>query len=306
MMELIKNTNIDFMGLRKIAFAISGVLVALSIVALVQISRGQANLGIDLAGGTSLQLKFKTPLDLDKARGVLGQAGLGHAGLQWVEGENLLLVKVAQKGKDEKMVAEAVVNALKSGFPDNQPTVESVSEIGPAVGQKLRGDALLAMLVSAVAIIGYLAYRFEFKFGVGAAIATFHDIAAMLAIFYLLGREIDLLFITALLTIGGYSLTDTVVVFDRIRENMHMRKKGSFYDTINYSVNEVLSRTIVTSLTVFITCLALLFFGGVVLKDFALALTIGVVIGTYSSIFVASPVVAALKGEGKVEVKGQG
>ncbi len=304
MIELIKGTKIDFMGLRRIAFGFSGLLLLLCIVALVQISRGQANLGIDLAGGTSLQLKFKAPIDLEKARTVLGQAGLGHAGLQWVEGENILLVKVAAKGKEEKMVATSVVNALKSGIPDNQPSVESVAEIGPAVGRKLRSDALLAMLVSALAIIGYLAYRFEFKFGVGAAIATFHDIAAMIAIFYLLGREMDLLFITALLTIGGYSLTDTVVVFDRIRENIRLRKKGNFYDTINFSVNEVLSRTIVTSLTVFITCLALLFFGGVVLKDFALALTIGVVIGTYSSIFVASPVVAMLKGEGKAEVKG--
>ncbi len=304
MIELIKGTNIDFMGLRKIAFAVSGIMILLCAVALVQISRGHGNLGIDLAGGTSLQLKFKAPIDLEKARGLLGTAGLGHAGLQWVAGENILLVKVAAKGKEEKMVAAAVVDALKKGMPENQPSVESIAEIGPAVGQKLRGDALLAMLVSALAIIGYLAYRFEFKFGVGAAIATFHDIAAMVAIFFLLGREMDLLFITALLTIGGYSLTDTVVVFDRIRENIRLRKKGNFYDTINFSVNEVLSRTIVTSLTVFITCLALLFFGGVVLKDFALALTIGVVIGTYSSIFVASPVVAMLKGEGKVEVKG--
>ena len=304
MIELIKGTNIDFMGLRKIAFAFSGALILLCVFALVQIYRGQGNLGIDLAGGTSLQLKFKTPVDLEKARTVLGSAGLAHAGLQWVEGENILLVKVAAKGKEEKMVAAAVVTALKKGIPENQPSVESVAEIGPAVGQKLRSDALLAMLVSAIAIIGYLAYRFEFKFGVGAAIATFHDIAAMTGIFFLLGREMDLLFITALLTIGGYSLTDTVVVFDRIRENMRLRKKGNFYDTINHSVNEVLSRTIVTSLTVFFTCLALLFFGGVVLKDFALALSIGVVIGTYSSIFVASPVVAFLKGERKVEVKG--
>jgi preprotein translocase subunit SecF len=304
MIELIKNTNIDFMGIRKIAFAVSGTVAILCIFALIQIYRGQANLGIDLAGGTSLQLKFKAPIDLDKARGMLGDAGLGHAGLQWVSGENILLVKVAAKGKEEKMVAAAVVDALKKGMPDNQPSVESIAEIGPAVGHKLRNDAFFALLVSAAAIIGYIAYRFEFKFGVGAAIATFHDIAAMVAVFYILGREMDLLFITALLTIGGYSLTDTVVVFDRVRENLRLRKKGNFYDTVNHSVNEVLSRTIVTSLTVFITCLALLFFGGVVLKEFALALTIGVVVGTYSSVFVACPIVALLKGESKVEVKG--
>lgn len=303
MIELIKHTNIDFMGIRKIAFAVSATVVLLCIFALVQVWRGKANLGIDLAGGTSLQLKFKAPVELDKARSILGNAGLGHAALQWVEGENILLVKVAQKGKEEKMVADQVVAGLKAGFPDNQPSVESVAEIGPAVGKKLRNDAFFALLVSAVAIIAYLGYRFEFKFGVGAALATFHDIAAMIVVFYFLGREMDLLFITALLTIGGYSLTDTVVVFDRVRENLHLRRKGNFYDTVNFSVNEVLSRTIVTSLTVFITCLSLLFFGGVVLKDFALALTVGVVVGTYSSVFVACPVVAALKGESKVEVK---
>ncbi|HEY5997320.1 MAG TPA: protein translocase subunit SecF [Candidatus Deferrimicrobiaceae bacterium] len=297
MIELVKNTKIDFMGMRKIAFAVSGLFLILCVVALVQIYRGNANLGIDLAGGTSLQLKFKAPIDLDKARAILGEAGYGHAGLQWVEGENILLVKVAQKGQEEKMVASGVVGALTKGMPDNLPSTESVSEIGPAVGQKLRNDAFFALAVSALAIIGYLGYRFEFKFGVAAAIATFHDIAAMTAIFYLLGREMDLLFITALLTIGGYSLTDTVVVFDRIRENLRLRKKGNFYDTINFSINEVLSRTIVTSLTVFITCLSLLFFGGVVLKDFALALSIGILVGTYSSIFVASPLIAIMKGE---------
>jgi preprotein translocase SecF subunit len=192
---------------------------------------------------------------------------------------------------------------LRQKFPDNPGTVESVAEIGPAIGRKLRSDAVLALAVSALAIIVYLAWRFEFKFGVAAAIATFHDVAALVGIFYLLGKEMDLLFITALLTIGGYSLTDTVVVFDRIRENIRLRKKGTFSETINLSVNEVLSRTVVTSLTVFLTCLSLLFFGGVVLKEFSLALSIGVVVGTYSSIFVASPIVAIWRGEKMVEVK---
>jgi preprotein translocase SecF subunit len=201
------------------------------------------------------------------------------------------------------MVSDQVVNLLRQSFPDNPATVESVSEIGPAIGRKLRSDALLAMVVSAIAIIVYLAWRFEFKFGVAAAIATFHDVAAVVGIFYVLGREMDLLFITALLTIAGYSLTDTVVIFDRIRENIRLRKKTTFSETINLSVNEVLSRTLITTLTVLLTCISLLFFGGVVLKEFALALTIGLVVGTYSSIFVASPVVAAWRGEKMTEVK---
>jgi len=305
MMELVKNTKIDFMGLKKYAFAFSAALTLLGIVGTVQVYRGQANLGIDLAGGTSMQLRFQKPVAMDEVRALLAKAGHGEATLQGVPGENILLVKLRAHGKaEEKMVAEPVVNLLKSSLAGNPFTVESVSEIGPAIGHKLRQDAALALLVSAIAIIVYLAWRFELKFGVAAAIATFHDIFAMVGIFYILGIEKDLLFITALLTIGGYSLTDTVVVFDRIRENIRLRKRGTFSDTINLSVNEVLSRTIVTSLTVFLATISLLFFGGIVLRNFALALAIGILIGTYSSIFVASPVVALWRGEKMTEVKG--
>jgi len=303
MMELIRNTNINFMGIKKYAFAFSGVLVLLGLFGVVQSYRGRANMGIDLAGGTSIQLKFQKPVSMDQVRQLLTAAGHGEANLQEVPGENILIIKVGARGKEEKMVSDQVLNLLRQKFPDNPATTESVAEIGPAIGRKLRSDAILALAVSALAIVVYLAWRFEFKFGVAAAIATFHDVAALVGIFYLLGKEMDLLFITALLTIGGYSLTDTVVVFDRIRENIRLRKKGTFSETINLSVNEVLSRTVVTSLTVFLTCVALLFFGGVVLKEFALALTIGVVVGTYSSVFVASPIVAIWRGEKMVEVK---
>ena len=304
MIELVKNTKIDFMGLKKYAFSFSAVLVILGIVGTVQIYRGKANLGIDLAGGTSIQLKFQKPFSMDEIRSLLAKAGHGEATLQEVSGENILLVKLRALGKqDEKMVAEPMVNLLRQSLPGNPFVVESVSEIGPAIGHKLRQDAELAMLISALAIIIYLAWRFEFKFGVAAAIATFHDIFALVGIFWILGIEMDLLFITALLTVGGYSLTDTVVVFDRIRENIRLRKKGTFSETINLSVNEVLSRTIVTSLTVFIAVVTLLIFGGMVLRNFALALAIGIVIGTYSSIFVASPVVALWRGEKMTAVK---
>jgi len=304
MIELVKNTKIDFMGLKKYAFAFSAAMVILGIVGTVQIYRGKANLGIDLAGGTSIQLKFQKPFSMDEIRSLLAKAGHGEATLQEVSGENILLVKLRALGKqDEKMVADPMVKLLRQSLPGNPFVVESVSEIGPAIGHKLRQDAELAMLVSALAIILYLAWRFEFKFGVAAAIATFHDIFALVGIFWILGIEKDLLFITALLTVGGYSLTDTVVVFDRIRENIRLRKKGTFSETINVSVNEVLSRTIVTSMTVFIAVVTLLAFGGIVLRNFALALAIGIVIGTYSSIFVASPVVALWRGEKMTEVK---
>jgi len=304
MIELVKNTKIDFMGLKKYAFSFSAILVILGIVGTVQIYRGKANLGIDLAGGTSIQLKFQKTFSMDEIRSLLANAGHGEATLQEVSGENILLVKLRALGKeDEKMVADPMVNLLRQSLPGNPFVVESVSEIGPAIGHKLRRDAELALLISALAIIIYLAWRFEFKFGVAAAIATFHDIFAIVGIFWALGIEMDLLFITALLTIGGYSLTDTVVVFDRIRENIRLRKKGTFSETINLSVNEVLSRTIVTSMTVFIAVITLLIFGGLVLRNFAVALAMGIVVGTYSSIFVASPVVAIWRGEKMTEVK---
>ncbi len=276
MIELVKNTKIDFMSLKKYAFSLSAFLVILGIVGTVQIYRGGANLGIDLAGGTSLQLKFQKSFSMNEIRSLLAKAGHGEATLQEVPGENILLVKLGTSGQqEEKMVADPVVNLLRQSLPGNPFVVESVSEIGPAIGHKLRRDAALALLVSALAIILYLAWRFEFKFGVAAAIATFHDILIVVGIFWALGIEIDLLFITALLTIGGYSLTDTVVVFDRIRENIRFRKKKTFSDVINLSVNEVLSRTIITSLTTFVAVVSLIVFGGIVLRNFALALAIG-------------------------------
>ena len=304
MIELVKNPKYDFMSIRNYAFMFSAVLLILGIIGTVQIFRGKANLGIDLAGGTSIQVKFQKPFAMDEIRSLLTQAGHGEATLQKVEGENILLIKLrSETGREERMVADPVLKLLREKLPGNPFAVESVSEIGPAIGHKLRQDATWALAISALAIIIYLAWRFEFKFGVTAAIATFHDIFAMVGIFWVLGIEQDLLFITALLTIGGYSLTDTVVIFDRIRENIRLRKRNSFSETINLSVNDVLSRSIVTSLTLLLAVLALLFFGGDVLRNFALALVIGLLIGSYSSVFVAGPMLVLWRGEKMTEVK---
>ncbi len=303
MMELIRKTDIDFMGVRRYTLMISGALILLGLYGIFQIFTGRANLGIEIAGGTSIQVRFERPVGMEEVRKMLTAEGFGEASLQEVPGENILIIKVGTKGKGEQMVGDRTVELLRKRFPGNPLTVESMSEIGPAIGKKLRTDALFALAVSALAIVIYLAWRFEFKFGVAATIATFHDVVTLVGIFTLLGKEIDLLFITALLTIGGYSLTDTVVVFDRIRENIRLRKKGTFSETINLSVNEVLSRTVITSLTTFLACLSLLFLGGIVLRDFALALALGVVVGTYSSVFVASPIVAVWRGEKMIQVK---
>jgi len=304
MIELVKDPKYDFMAVKNYAFAFSAVLMILGIVGTVQIFRGQANLGIDLSGGTSIQLKFQQPFAMDKIRSQLSAAGHGEAQLQGVEGENILLVKLrAREGMEERMVAEPVLKLFREKMPENPFTVESISEIGPAIGHKLRQDATWALGISFLAIIIYLAWRFEFKFGVTATVVTFHDIFSMVGIFWVLGLEQDLLFITALLTIGGYSLTDTVVIFDRIRENIRLRKKGTFSETINLSVNEVLSRSLVTGFTVILAVLALLIFGGDVLRNFSLALLIGLVIGSYSSIFVAGPMLVLWRGEKMSEVK---
>ena len=181
--------------------------------------------------------------------------------------------------------------------------MDSTTEIGPKVGKSLQHDTLIAVIISAIGMILYIAWRFEFSFGVAACIATYHDVLVVLGVFFVLGKEVNLLLVTALLTLGGYSLTDTVVVYDRIRENLRLRTKDPLDVVMNGSINEVLSRTIVTSSTVFLVCLALFFFGGEVLHDFSFALLIGVVVGTYSSVFVASPIVYEWRKGKKIRIR---
>ncbi len=288
MFEILGKTTIDFMGKRTMAFLFSGILVFIGLVALIQIGRGQANLGIDFAGGSAVQLKFEKPFAIESIRKILEGNGLGHAELQEFVSENKLLIRVKTSNTIEEKVAERAVATLGKEMPDNKFTVESTTEIGPTIGRKLQQDAMIAVLISFAGIILYIAVRFRFVFGVAAALATFHDVLAVLGLFYLLDKEITLLVVTALLTLAGYSLTDTVVVFDRIRENLRSRRREPMEQVINGAINQVLSRTIVTSLTVVLVLIPLVVAGGEVLHDFAMALLVGVIFGTYSSIFVAS------------------
>lgn len=289
MLEILGKTNIDFMGKRRYAFLFSGIMVLLGIIALVQIGRGAANLGIDFAGGTAVQLKFDQPIRIDEARKALESNGLGNAELQEFGQDNKLLIRVKASTTIEEKTAEKVVAVFTKEFPANKFVVDATTEIGPTIGKKLQEDALVAIAISFAGIILYIAARFEFRFGIAAALATFHDVLAVLGAFYALDKEITLLVVTALLTLAGYSLTDTVVVFDRIRENLRLRRRESEETMINNAVNQVLSRTIVTSLTVVLVLIPLTLFGGEVLHDFSLALLWGVIFGTYSSVFVASP-----------------
>ncbi|MCP9440694.1 MAG: protein translocase subunit SecF [Nitrospira sp.] len=297
MFEIVGKTDIDFMGKRKITFALSGLMVALGLVAVIQIARGAANLGIDFAGGTAVQLKFDQAIRIDEARKALESNGVGNAELQEFGEDNKLLVRVKTSTTIEEKIAERIVGVFAKEFPNNPFVVDSTTEIGPTIGKKLQEDALIAILISFAGIIMYIAARFELRFGVAAALATFHDVLAVLGAFYVLDKEITLLIVTALLTLAGYSLTDTVVVFDRIRENLKVRRRESEEATINNAVNQVLSRTIVTSLTVILVLIPLTIAGGEVLHDFSLALLWGVICGTYSSVFVASPLVLLWPGK---------
>jgi preprotein translocase subunit SecF len=286
MLQILHKTNIDFMGWKNISFTISGLLIALGIVGLIQVGRGKANLGIDFVGGTTMQLSFKEPVPVETARTALDKSGFQGASIQQVGEGNKILIRL----RESEGTSDKVQNLFKQEFPNNAFEVDSITEIGPVIGKAVQRDALVAITVSMIAIIIYIAFRFEFKFGVAAAIATIHDVFAVLGIFYLLNWEINLLIVTALLTLAGYSLTDTVVVFDRIRENLKRNKKDTLPQLVNNSLNEVLSRTIITSLTVVIVLIPLVLFGGEVLHDFSIALLMGVIVGTYSSVFVASPI----------------
>ncbi|MDH7499185.1 MAG: protein translocase subunit SecF [candidate division NC10 bacterium] len=288
MIELLGKTKIDFMGKRYYAFALSGILVLLGLFALVQILRGQANMGIEFSGGTSVQLKFDGPVEVGKVREALAKARIPESNLQQFSDPSRVLVRVKKEFGGQERMLDQIQAALKQHLPGSGFVIEGSDEIGPAIGKGLRKAAIWAIIISMIGILAYIAWRFEFRFGIAATIATFHDVLAILGVMVLSGKEITLLVVTALLTLAGYSLTDTVVVFDRIRENLRGRRKEPLHGLINFSINEVLPRTIVTSLTTLLAALSIFFLGGEVLHDFSLALSLGIVVGTYSSIFVAS------------------
>lgn len=298
MITIVQNTKIDFLGKRFFAFAISGALMVLGFYALVQVGTGRANLGIDFAGGTAVQLKFEKPVDLQTVRSVLSAGGVTEVDLQDFPTVNKVLIRV--KGQDETLgaISENILSALQTGLADDPFVVDSTTEIGPKVGKRLKTDAFWAVVMATLFILVYVAWRFQFKFGVGATVATFHDVLAVLGLFHLLGKEVNLILVSALLTIAGYSLTDSVVVFDRIRENLRRRKKRTMVEVMNASINEVLSRTLVTSITTLLAAGTLFFLGGEVIHDFSLAMILGILVGTYSSVFVASPVVLAWESKG--------
>ena len=300
--QFIKTPKFDYMAMKKITFSISGVFVLLGLIAFIQIARGNANLGVDFTGGTLVQYHADQPFSLQEVRKVLGENGLGDVNLQQVENENRLIVRLKKSEETVSNLGEQIAGIFNENLPEKGFLMESQEAIGSSISEVLRNKALQAIAISLCGVILYLAMRFDLSFGVAAAIATFHDVLVVLGVCWLLNIEITLLIVTALLTLAGYSLNDSVVVFDRIRENMKKSEqsgsKGSTLpNTINLSINEVISRTIVTTLTTALVLVALFFMGGTVIHDFSFALLMGLLVGTYSSVFVASPVLSLWKKE---------
>ena len=295
-MQLINRPNIDYMKIRNITFSFSAILVLVGMIAFVQILRGHANLGVDFSGGSLLQYKAEQPFALEDVRTVFKKNGKPGLDLQQVTNEDRLIVKFKKSEKVVANLSEEITTILNDHMAETHFVLESQSEIGSSVSAVLRNKAIQAIFISLLGVIVYLGLRFDMRFGLAAAVATFHDVVVVLGICYLLNVEITLLIVTALLTLAGYSLNDSVVVFDRIRELM--KKAGpseKFTDTINKSINQVFSRTIVTSLTTAIVVLTLFIFGGTVIHDFSFALACGLVVGTYSSVFIASPLLHILR-----------
>lgn len=281
MLQFFSQPNIPFVKIRKLMYIVSLVVIVIGMTFFVQ--RGAKNYGIDFTGGTLQQFRFEEVVPVDKVRGVLSGMGLGESAIQqFGEGKEIIVRSFGGK-------TENIISGLKETFGKDSFEVMRVETVGPAVGADLRRAAIKALLFAMIGICIYISFRFEFRFAITAIIALAHDVLVSLGFIALTGREVSLPVIAALLTIVGYSINDTIVLFDRIREDRKFMRKATQEEIINTSINQTLSRTALTSLTTLLVVLALFFFGGKVINDFSFVLMIGVVVGTYSSIFIASP-----------------
>jgi preprotein translocase subunit SecF len=295
MFTIIKpGTAIDFVGRRQYAFIVSGILVALS-VALLLVSGPRY--GIDFAGGTLVHVRFKGPIEISAIRGALADVG-GDVSVQDFGGAAAageFLLRVPQSASDLAGFGARIEKALAATFGADAYEVLRTEAVGPRVGKELRRKGVLAVLVATFMMGAYIAIRFQLRFGVGAAVALAHDVLVTVGALILMNYEFDLTIIAALLTVIGFSVNDTVIISDRIRENMRRVRRQPLADIINLSINETLSRTVLTAGTTLLVIMALFVFGGSVIHGFAFALLVGVTVGTYSSIFVASPIVLAFE-----------
>jgi preprotein translocase subunit SecF len=293
-MEIIRpGINIDLVGKMRIACWVSLAVIVISVLSLV--FHGGPKLGIDFAGGTQIQVKFPQEATADGIRDSLRSMGLDNNVIQrfGYRDNNEFLIKTERSSSELEGLSDKITEALGATYGKENVDILRVEVVGPKVGKDLRQKGLLAMLYAVIGILIYVTWRFELRYAVGAIVALIHDVIITVGIFSLLGKEFTLPIIAALLTIIGYSLNDTIVVYDRIRENIKGARKQPLKELVNSSINQVLSRTVLTSVTTLLVVLALFFLGGAVIHDFAFALLVGIVVGTYSSIFVASPTVLA-------------
>jgi len=291
-MRLFKDVpTIDFMGKRKIAMIASTVVILLS---LGSIFTQGLKLGIDFTGGTLIEVGYKEAADLETIRSTLGAADFGDSTVQHFGTNKDVLIRLAlQEEKSSAELSTQVINLLNAGQAE-PVDLRRVEFVGPQVGEELTNDGGLAMLYALIFILIYVGFRFEYRFALGSILALIHDVIVTVGIFSIFQIEFDLPVLAAVLAVIGYSLNDTIVVYDRIRENFRKMRKGSSTEIINASLNQTLHRTIITSLTTTLVLLALFLFGGEIIHGFALALLIGVAIGTYSSMYVASASVLML------------
>ncbi len=290
MWQIAKNINFDFMVVRKKALIFSAILILISIVALA--TRG-LNLGIDFTGGTVIEVGYPQAAELTEVRSLLDEAGYEGAIVQHFGTASDVLIRIApQEGVSNADISSGVLNALMGDGGDVE--MRRVEFVGPQVGDELTEDGGLAILYALFGILIYVSFRFEKRFAVGSVVALVHDVVITLGFFSVTQVEFDLSVLAAILAVIGYSLNDTIVVFDRIRENFRKMRKGTSVEVVNRSLNQTLSRTLVTSLTTLLVLVALFLFGGEIISAFSLALIVGVIVGTYSSIYIASPTILLL------------
>ena len=300
-MRIVKDTHIDFMSRTFIAACVSALLIIVGAVSL--ITNGGPKLSIDFKGGTLVAVNYTEAVDINKIRSSMANVSIegqkfdfSKEEIKHFGDETNVAIRIASMEDEPPRFANRVAESLAEVYPDLVPTEQnefilSIDKVGPKVGAELSSDAILAILYALGFILIYISIRFEFKYAIGAIAALTHDVLITLGVFSVLGYEISLAVIAAFLTIVGYSLNDTIVIFDRVRENVKSLKGASIESVINQSINDSLSRTIITSLTTFLVVLILFLVGGEVIHTFSFAMIVGVIIGTYSSIFVASPVV---------------
>ena len=303
-MRIVKETHIDFMSQRKLAFILSAVVLLSGIGSLVV--NGGPKLSIDFKGGTLVSVQYTKTMDVESVRSAMANVNVdgqtfdfSREEIKYFGNPEAVLVRVPHIEGAPENFAQKIVDHLYTAFPESVPESKTDFILGkgtvtPKIGSELSGKAVMAIISSLGLILLYISVRFEFRFALGAIAALTHDVLITLGLFSLLSYEISLPIIAAFLTIVGYYLNDTIVIFDRIRENIKASKQDTYVNIVNRSMNESLSRTIVTSLTTFMVVLVLWLFGGEVIHNFALAMIIGVIVGTYSSIYIASPIVIQL------------